>query len=108
MVYENENHHTHRGRGVDWRWITDLPRADCGWPSGRFWPGPDAGPHCQPVAAHQRAADANQGDFGCGDEDPTEDCPIDTWVYVLIAIIIFLGIYHWWKKKNELILELKT
>ncbi len=49
-----------------------------------------------------------QGDFGCGDEDPTEDCPIDTWVYVLIAIIIFLGIYHWWKKKNELILELKT
>ena len=47
-----------------------------------------------------------QGDFGCGDDDPTEECPLDTWVYVLIATIIFLGIYHWWKKKSELKLHI--
>ena len=49
-----------------------------------------------------------QGDFGCGDEDPSEDCPIDTWVYLLVVLIVILAVYNLWKKKDELRLSLKT
>jgi len=49
-----------------------------------------------------------QGDFGCGDDDPTEECPLDTWVFVLITLVIIIGMYNWWKKQSELKLELKT
>ena len=43
-----------------------------------------------------------QGDFGCGDEDPTEDCPIDTWINVLVVFMILFAIYNCWKKSRAL------
>ncbi len=33
-----------------------------------------------------------------GDDDGDLNCPLDSWIYFLVAIIIFLGVYNWWKK----------
>lgn len=43
-----------------------------------------------------------QEDSGCGDDDSHEECPLDTWVYVLVALILVLAFYNWWRKKKAL------
>ena len=41
-----------------------------------------------------------QGDFGCGGDNPTEDCLLDSWVYLLVFLMLIISIYNWFKIKN--------
>ena len=52
--------------------------------------------------SHGYAGTDESDELPCdGDDDGDLNCPIDTWVFGLVVLLIIIAIYHQWKRKNE-------